>query len=1251
MKKRMLTVRKMVKRFMVTCMTAALVLGCGNVPVAKAASDTDSETHTLVDMSGKTFQETKFYDESSPANQLFGVAGSFHLFALENIKIGVHCNGNFAAPKVEIGSNYGTQEAAQKGESEVIYFAKDVAPGSLNIRSSHLAIHDSHSITNNQGGNAIVPGSTLPSEVCVDGTKLDIANSTTIYKVDDNFINFSKEFSYLKSLSKTLAAQEPTVSIKSTNPSNPDELMRAELVTTDGVNIVNITADKLNQINDTLTISNVLCNNRNELPGHEFTGTQSVVINVDCKGFNSIDLNCQTYLNCACGAAREIGQGNYYHGSVVIWNFYDSSKDDKVYTGTINENKVVNGCYLAPGASVVTNANTNGTLIAKKITIGGQSHRADFKGLNPIKAEGTFSKTEVTKTSELPGAQLKITSDVSLEGVTKKSGPNITYSGDKKTISWTSENQPLVLTQLPAGTYTMTEITAPQGYEVAESISFTVNGTKLYDEVGNEITANKIVMEDAPTPGPTPPEKAEGTFSKTEVTKTSELPGAQLKITADVSLAGVSKKSGPDITLSGDNKTISWTSGGNPLVLTNLPAGTYTMTEATAPDGYEVAESIKFKVNGTKLYSMDNSEMAGNKIVMEDAPTPGPIPPEKARGTFSKTAVASTVELPGAQLKITSDVSLAGVSRESGPNITFSGDNKTISWTSGENPLVLTQLPAGTYTMTEITAPDGYEKAESIKFKVNGTTLYKVDNSEITDNKIVMEDAPKPAPEPYEKARGTFSKTAVASTTELSGARLQITANVSLKLVTKESGPEISYNADENTISWTSGENPLVLAQLPAGTYTMTEITAPHGYEVAESISFTVNGTNLCKEDGSVISGNKIVMKDAPTGNPGGSTDNPGGSIDNPGGSTDNPGGSTDNPGGSTDNSGSTSEKENESLEETGDFVITITDDKTKEPVPDAEVEITKPDGSTETYTTDIDGTVTIPEAAPGTYTARVIKVPTGYTVDLNKTITVIVKAKKKGDEKNKQDIENARKALKKAANIKTGSNALENEIVADETITKREAKNTKRINAKMSSKLKKYKKNHKKQSKEVAAWIEISGTRINYPVMYTGLKNNTKYLHKNINGKKDTHGMLFFSYATPKRKMNYNNVIYGHNMKDKTMFADLNKYASKSFYKKHKYVKIYTEGYNYVYEVVDVFRLSCAKGSSERKLYEQFGNFDKKSVFKKWKKQVTKMHEYKCSSSYKNTDNLMMLSTCEYTKENGRLIVLCKQVKCEKVK
>lgn len=411
------------------------------------------------------------------------------------------------------------------------------------------------------------------------------------------------------------------------------------------------------------------------------------------------------------------------------------------------------------------------------------------------------------------------------------------------------------------------------------------------------------------------------------------------------------------------------------------------------------------------------------------------------------------------------------------------------------------------------------------------------------------------------------------------------------------------------------------------------------------------------------INGTAIPTVSISNGTPG--TDTPGtdtSGTNTPG--TNTPGTNTSGGNTSGDNTSSSDKTDSSSSENTGDLSITIKDEKTDDPVPGVTVEVTSPDGDKKEYVTDKNGTVEIKDVPEGDYTVVVTDVPSGYNVTEGSEVEVTVKkgkktkktvtkkAKSTKNTTNAKDAKNANKALQKAADIKTGDADLTQLLDVQETqVTQLGAKNNKKITKKYNKKLKAYKKKYKKQSSEISAWITIAGTKIDYPVMYTGLKNNTKYLQKNIDGEKDPHGMLFASYITPKRKITYNNVIYGHNMKDGTMFTDLTKYANKAFYKKHKYVKLDTQKYNYVYEVVEVIRISCKKGSKDRMIYEKFAQIDNKKVFKKWQKQVAKNREYKCSGKYKRTDNLLMLSTCEYEKENGRFVLICKQVKCKKVK
>ena len=126
-------------------------------------------------------------------------------------------------------------------------------------------------------------------------------------------------------------------------------------------------------------------------------------------------------------------------------------------------------------------------------------------------------------------------------------------------------------------------------------------------------------------------------------------------------------------------------------------------------------------------FKVTNGTVASDKIVMKDQPKkPTHVEPEKPATTtvkISKIDAATTNELPGAKLKLA-----------------FEDGTTVDEWTSGTTPYEVTLNKDGEYTLTEITAPDGYELAESITFKVT--------NGKVDSDKITMIDQPKKPDEP-----------------------------------------------------------------------------------------------------------------------------------------------------------------------------------------------------------------------------------------------------------------------------------------------------------------------------------------------------------------------------------------------------------------------------------------------------------------------------------------------------------------------
>ena len=277
-----------------------------------------------------------------------------------------------------------------------------------------------------------------------------------------------------------------------------------------------------------------------------------------------------------------------------------------------------------------------------------------------------FTKTSLTDGKEVEGAKLKVTDE------------------DGNLVDeWVSEKEPHIIKELVVGKkYTMTETQPADGYVTAESIEFTVENTGEVQRVEMKDDVTKVEI------------------SKTDIAG-KELPGAKLTI------------------LDKNGKVIeSWTSEKKPHYMEMLPIGEYTLHEESAPDGYLVAEDVKFKVE-------DTGEI--QKVSMKDDVT---------KVEISKTDISGR-ELPGAKLTI------------------LDKNGKAVeSWTSKKKPHYIEMLPIGKYTLHEESAPDGYLVAEDVKFEVKDTREIQ---------KVVMKDEaepdkpdqPKETPKPETPPAGT----------------------------------------------------------------------------------------------------------------------------------------------------------------------------------------------------------------------------------------------------------------------------------------------------------------------------------------------------------------------------------------------------------------------------------------------------------------------------------------------------------------
>ena len=453
-----------------------------------------------------------------------------------------------------------------------------------------------------------------------------------------------------------------------------------------------------------------------------------------------------------------------------------------------------------------------------------------------------ISKTDITTCEEIPGAKLTI------------------FDKDGKVVrTWTSGKKPTYIEKLPIGDYVLREELAPDGYVRAEDVKFTVKDTGI---------EQKVEMKDKYT---------RVQISKQNMTTCKEIPGAHLTL------------------FDKDGKVIEkWTSTEEPHMIERLPVGEYMLREELAPDGYVRAEDVKFKVEETgeiqKVYMKDDytkvsvskqdmttcKEIPGAHLTLfdkdgkvvekwtstdkphyitmlkpgqymlrEELAPDGYLRAEDVKFTVEETGDIQKVYMKDAYTKVQiSKTDMVTKEEIPGAKLTiFDKDGKKVtSWTSTKKPHLIERLAPGQYTLREELAPDGYLRAEDVKFTVKET-------GEI--QKVAMVDD-------YTKVQ--ISKTDMVTKKELPGAKLTV------------------FDSNNETVAkWTSGKEPHMIEKLKPGTYTLREETAPNGYEVAEDVKFTV------KETGEI---QKVSMVDAPKGTKKTTTSGGGGGSNTPKGST-----------------------------------------------------------------------------------------------------------------------------------------------------------------------------------------------------------------------------------------------------------------------------------------------------------------------------------------------------------------------------
>lgn len=164
-----------------------------------------------------------------------------------------------------------------------------------------------------------------------------------------------------------------------------------------------------------------------------------------------------------------------------------------------------------------------------------------------------------------------------------------------------------------------------------------------------------------------------------------------------------------------------------------------------------------------------------------------------------------------------------------------------------------------------------------------------------------------------------------------------------------------------------------------------------------------------------------------------------------------------------------------------------------------------------------------------------------------------------------------------------------------------------------------------KKNGPDIIGWITLPDSAINYPVTQTD--NNDYYLRHLYDGTYNKTGCLFADYENQADFSDRNTIIYGHNMRDGSMFAALNQYDGQPYFDTHKEMYLVTPESGYVMEVFSAFEAKPAESGSDTSPWRL--NWKDDGAYTTWLRAMTERSVVETDVSVTSSDKVLTLSTC----------------------
>lgn len=180
-------------------------------------------------------------------------------------------------------------------------------------------------------------------------------------------------------------------------------------------------------------------------------------------------------------------------------------------------------------------------------------------------------------------------------------------------------------------------------------------------------------------------------------------------------------------------------------------------------------------------------------------------------------------------------------------------------------------------------------------------------------------------------------------------------------------------------------------------------------------------------------------------------------------------------------------------------------------------------------------------------------------------------------------------------------------------------------------------------QNPDFAGWLSIEGTTINYPVMFTP-DEPEYYLNRDFNKRHSAYGLPFIDGTCPLNGDNL--VIYGHHIRNGKMFGALMNYTSPDFYAQHPVIRFDTADQGAEYDIVAVFKTQVYTADPNTFFYYLFTKAETERDYDDYVHKAKELSLYETGVTPSYGQQLITLSTCEYSQKNGRFVIVAAERK-----